>query len=68
MQRQTVSVTRMSCTGCERNAENTLKNVDGVTRVTADHENDSIEVVVEDDVTDDDLHAAIEQAGYDVPA
>ena len=68
MQRQTVSVIGMSCTGCEQNIENALKNVDGVTRVTADHQGDIIEVVVENNVTEDSLHAAIEQAGYDVPA
>lgn len=68
MERHTLSVSGMSCTGCEQNVESALKQIDGVTRVTADHEGDTVEVVVEDDVTDDDLHAAIEQAGYDVPA
>jgi len=38
------------------------------TRVDADHEGDTVEIVVEETVTDDDLHAAIEQAGYDVAA
>ncbi|WP_435065331.1 heavy-metal-associated domain-containing protein [Halobaculum sp. EA56] len=68
MKRETVSVTGMSCTGCERNVENALRTVDGVTRVNADHEGDTVEVVVEDDVADGDLHAAIERAGYDVAA
>ena len=56
----------MSCNGCEQNVENALQNIDGVTRVDADHEGDTVEVVVEDNMVDDDLHAAIEQAGYDV--
>ena len=68
MKRETLSVTGMSCTGCEQNVENALKNIDGVTRVDADHEGDAVEVVVEDDVADDDLHAAVKQAGYDVAA
>lgn len=58
----------MSCTGCEQNVENALKNLDSVTRVEANHEGDTVEIVVEDDVEDDDLHAAIQRAGYDVAA
>lgn len=56
----------MSCNGCEQNVENALQNIDGVTRVDADHEGNTVEVVVEDDVVDKDLHAAIKRAGYDV--
>lgn len=58
----------MSCTGCEQNVENALQNLKGVRRVEADHGNGSVEVVVDDEVADDDLHAAVEQAGYDVTA
>jgi copper chaperone len=68
VKRETLSVTGMSCNGCEQNVENALQNIDGVTRVDADHEGDTVEVVVEDDVADDDLHTAIERAGYDVAA
>lgn len=56
----------MSCNGCEQNVENALQNIDGVTRVDADHEGNTVEVVVEDDVVDEDLHAAIKRAGYDI--
>jgi len=66
MQRKTISVTGMSCNGCEQTVGNAPKTIDGVTRVDADHEGDTVEIVVEETVTDDDLHAAIEQAGYDV--
>jgi len=66
--RKTIAVTGLSCSGCEQNVENALKTIDGVTRVEADHEGDTVDVVVEDDVADDDLQAAIEQAGYDVAA
>ncbi|MFB6138352.1 MAG: heavy-metal-associated domain-containing protein [Halobacteriaceae archaeon] len=65
MKRQTITVTGMSCPGCEQNVENALQNVEGVTRVDADHVDDSVDVVVADEVAAD-LHAAIEQAGYDV--
>jgi copper chaperone len=68
MKRETISVTGMSCGGCEQNVESALQNVEGVTRVDADHEGDTVEIVAEDDVADDDVRATIEQAGYDVVA
>lgn len=68
MERKELSVTGMSCDGCERNVENALRNAEGVTRIDADHEGDTVEVVVQDGVADADIRAAIEGAGYDVPA
>ncbi|PSP79487.1 heavy metal transporter [Halobacteriales archaeon QS_1_68_20] len=68
MERKTISVTGLSCDGCERNVENALKNVEGVSRIEADHETDTVEFVAEDDVADDEVEAAIENAGYDVAA
>ncbi|MFB6281576.1 MAG: heavy-metal-associated domain-containing protein [Haloferacaceae archaeon] len=68
MERRTIPVTGMSCDGCERNVENALRTVDGVTRVDADHEADTVEVVADDGVADGDVEAAIESAGYDVAA
>lgn len=69
MERKTISVTGMSCNGCEQNIENALQNLDGVTRVEADHEADTVEVVIDEGVCDDDdLTTTIEEAGYDVAA
>jgi copper chaperone len=68
MERKTISVTGMSCSGCEQNVEAALRNLDGVSRVDADHEADTVDVVLEDEVSDDDVNGAIEQAGYDVVA
>lgn len=68
MERKTLAVTGMSCNGCEQNVENALQGHDGVSRVEADHEADTVDVVVDDAVTDDDLTTAIEGAGYDVAA
>lgn len=67
-QRQTINVSGMSCNGCEKNVENALKNVSGVRRVEANHEGGTVEVVTEDDVSDDDIGNAIHQAGYEVIA
>lgn len=68
MEREIVSVTGMSCGGCERNVENALRTLDGVNRVEADHEADTVEVVVGADVGEADVRAAIEDAGYEVTA
>ena len=68
MERKTLSVTGMSCNGCERNVENALRSLDGVSRVEADHQDDTVDIVVDDSVSDDDLTTAIEGAGYDVAA
>lgn len=68
MDRKTLSVSGMSCSGCADNVETALRTLAGVTRADADHETDTVEVVADEDVTDADLRAAIEGAGYDVPA
>ena len=68
MERRTVSVTGMSCTGCEQSVESALQKLSGVSRVQADHEAEAVEVVVGDDVSEDDVAAAIEDAGFEVSA
>ncbi|PSQ19213.1 heavy metal transporter [Halobacteriales archaeon QS_8_69_26] len=68
MNRRTIRVTGMACGGCEQNVESALGKVEGVTRVDADHEEGAVEVVADDDVTDEDVEATIEDAGYDVAA
>lgn len=68
MKRETIAVTGMSCTGCEQNVESALTKLEGVSRVEADHEGETVEVVVDENVSTEDVHAAIEQAGYDVAA
>ena len=66
MERKRMAVSGMSCTGCEQRVENALRALDGVTRVEADHEGGSVEVVVADGTTDDELASTIRDAGYDV--
>ncbi|MBX0298121.1 heavy-metal-associated domain-containing protein [Haloarcula nitratireducens] len=68
MERKTLSVTGMSCNGCEQNVKNALQSLTGVNRVEADHEDDTVELVAEGDLADDDIEATIENAGYDVTA
>ena len=68
MERKTLSVTGMSCDGCEQNVENALQSLDSVNRVEADHQDDTVDIIVDDSVSDTDLTTAIEEVGYDVAA
>lgn len=58
----TVTVTDMSCDGCEDIVETAVGDVAGVESVTADRENER--VVVEGDANVDDVLEAIDFAGY----
>jgi copper chaperone len=68
MERKTISVAGMSCNGCEQNVENSLTMLDGVNRVEADHESERVEVVAENEVSEDDIADAIRNAGYELVA
>lgn len=56
----------MSCTGREEPVETALRTLDGVHRVTADHERNTVEIVTDDSVSERELYSTIEHAGYDV--
>jgi copper chaperone len=68
VERRTITVEGMSCTGCEQNVTSALTNVEEVRRVEADHETGEVEVVVSGEMDEDTLAGAIHDAGYDVPA
>ncbi|QLD84407.1 heavy-metal-associated domain-containing protein [Natronomonas halophila] len=66
MSHRTISVTDMACTGCEENVEDALEALDGISAVEADHEADTVEIEADDGVSDEEVAAAIEDAGYEV--
>ena len=57
-----ITVEGMSCGGCEQNVETKLSDLPGVTSVEADNESDT--VTVEGDASEEDIAAAVEDAGY----
>ncbi|WP_135829455.1 heavy-metal-associated domain-containing protein [Halorussus halobius] len=59
---RTITVEGMSCGGCEENVETALRELPGVSDAEADNESDS--VTVEGDASDEELAAAVEDAGY----
>jgi copper chaperone len=60
---QTITVTGMSCDGCERSVEEALNSVDGVTSVSVDRTTDS--ATIEGETDTETVIAAVEDAGYE---
>lgn len=58
----TLTVSGMSCEGCESAVANAVSTVSGVTDVTADHEQGT--VTVDGDPDPEEVVAAISAAGY----
>lgn len=61
-----ITVKGMTCGHCEGTVEDALESVDGVSKATADRENDSVSV--EGTADADTLVAAVEDAGYEATA
>lgn len=61
---RTYSVPEISCGHCKSAIEGEVSKLDGVAEVTVDI--DARTVTVDGDAADDAIHAAIEEAGYDV--
>lgn len=66
MKRYELRVEGMSCTGCEERVTNAARRVDGVRRVDADHETNTVEIAGKED-TENPVRQAIHDAGYDLP-
>jgi copper chaperone len=60
---QTVTVTGMSCTGCESNVEEALESIPDLAVVDVDHTENTL--TVDGDVDPDAIRAAIDEAGYE---
>jgi copper chaperone CopZ len=63
---QRITVTGMSCGGCEQSVEDALEGVEGVESATADREAET--ATVEGEADADELVAAVEDAGYEASA
>jgi copper chaperone len=67
MEQLNLSVSGMTCTGCENRVERTLKDLDGVRHVNADHQAGAVTLMLDEDQADEAaVRARIEQAGYQV--
>jgi copper chaperone CopZ len=67
MQTLALTVAGMDCSGCEQRIQHVVGRLEGVRRVTADHQRGQVQVVLDPaTVTPAAVQAAIEQAGYTV--
>jgi copper chaperone len=65
---QSISVPEISCEHCKTTIEGALRSLEGVSRATVEVEAKKVEVVFDPGlVSSEQLIAAIEDAGYEVP-
>ncbi len=66
-EQQVLTVDGMSCTGCERRISSALREVSGVTEVSADHEAGTVTLAVAPEFGGPDVvRQTIEDLGYEV--
>lgn len=66
-QEMEITVTGMTCTGCEKTVKNGLKQIDGVVKVEASHKKNRVTIKVEKDkVSREEIAQQIETVGYKV--
>lgn len=61
-----LNVEGMVCNGCENRVQNALKTIDGVENVVANHENGTVTVTLNKEVSESILKEKIEDIGFDV--
>lgn len=66
MNKITIKVTGMMCGGCEKRVENALKQIEGITEVTANHSSGEVTIKTEGEVNKEQIKEAIEDIGYEV--
>lgn len=64
MKKLTLAVDGMKCEGCANAVDSALSGVGGVRRTDVSHEEGRAELVLDDEVSPEDLVAAVEDAGY----
>jgi copper chaperone len=61
-----LQVKGMHCDGCESRVEKVLKNLNGVTKVDADHASGKVEVRVTPTASEDEIREKVSSLGYEV--
>ena len=59
-------VTGMSCDHCKKAVEDAVKAIDGVESVVADVAAGSVDIALKENINEDVIKKAIEEAGYTV--
>lgn len=63
---KTLTIGGMACKTCVQHVQNALSNINGVEKVKVNLKENSATLKVSDTVTDEELIAAVERAGYSV--
>ena len=66
MKESIIHVKGMVCNGCENRVQNALKNIEGVEKVVANHNNGIVTVTAKDDVSENTIKEKIEDIGFEV--
>jgi copper chaperone len=61
-----LNVKGMTCHHCEMNVENSLKGIENITDVKADHKNSKIEIQYSGEINEKTIKDKIIEAGYEV--
>ena len=61
-----IKVEGIMCEGCENRVKNVVKNIEGVSEVTANHKTGEVKVVLNKDVEKIVIIEAIDDIGYEV--
>ena len=65
MEEKTIKVKGMMCEHCEMHVKKALEAIDGIVSAAADHKKGIVQLSLKKPVTDNELKAAIEAAGYE---
>ena len=61
----TYNVTGMTCGHCERHVTEGVSAIEGVTGVEVSHETGVLSITSDRDLSDDEVIAAVDEAGYE---
>ena len=61
-----IKVKGMVCNGCENRVQNALKNIEGIEKVIANHNDGTVKVTSNDDVSKSAMEEKIEDIGFEV--
>jgi copper ion binding protein len=64
--RKQINIEGMSCEHCVRHVTNALDELDGISNVSVDLQGKNAVIEVKEDVTDTQISAALDDAGYEV--
>ncbi len=66
MKKITLKVNGMVCSGCENRVKNALINIDGVSKVKANHKKNLVSITAKEEIDKSVLEKAIENLGYQI--